>query len=94
MKLSANDLILSLKNVMIILCHKQDLNLGPSRIAVFKDCKATALTAQPPRLDQNLKVNELPPASFQCKKIFLLIYCFGTFLINSCSSAQLVAGRH
>ena len=24
---------------------------GPSRIAVFKDYKATALTSQPPRLD-------------------------------------------
>ena len=27
------------------------MNLGPSRIAVFEDCKATALTTQPPRLD-------------------------------------------
>ena len=35
------------ENGMIILCPKQDLNLGPSRIAVFKDCKATALITQP-----------------------------------------------
>ena len=26
-------------------------SLGPSRIAVFEDCKATALTTQPPGLD-------------------------------------------
>ena len=39
------------ENGLIILCPKQDLNLGPSRIAVFKDCKATALITQPPRLD-------------------------------------------
>ena len=28
-----------------------DSNLGLSRIAVFEDCKATALTTQPPGLD-------------------------------------------
>ena len=33
-------------------CPKQDLNLGPSRIASFKDCKTTALATQPPWLDQ------------------------------------------
>ena len=27
---------------------KRDSNLGPSRIAVFKDSKANTLTAQPP----------------------------------------------
>ena len=30
---------------------KQDLNLDPSRISGFEDCKATALTTQPPWLD-------------------------------------------
>ena len=30
---------------------KRDLNLGQSRIAVIEDCKAIALTTQPPRLD-------------------------------------------
>ena len=29
---------------------EQDSNLGPSRIAATEDCKATALTTQPPRL--------------------------------------------
>ena len=29
----------------------RDLNLGPSRIAVFEDCKASALTTKPPQLD-------------------------------------------
>ena len=29
----------------------QDLNLGPSRIAVFEDCKVTALTIQPLRVE-------------------------------------------
>ena len=38
------------KNGMKILCPKRDLNLGLSRIAVFEDCKLTALTTQPPRL--------------------------------------------
>ena len=28
-----------------------DLNLGPSKIAVFEDCKDAALTTQPPWLD-------------------------------------------
>ena len=28
-----------------------DSNLGLSRIVVFEDCKATALTTQPPKLD-------------------------------------------
>ena len=41
------------QNGMIILCPKQDLNLGPSRIADFDDSKATALTTQPPRLDKS-----------------------------------------
>ena len=41
---------------MIKLCPKRDLNLGPSRIAVFEDFKATALTTQPPRLDQISKL--------------------------------------
>ena len=36
---------------MIVLCPMQDLNLGPSRIAVFEGCKAIALTAQSLRLD-------------------------------------------
>ena len=31
-------------------CPEQDLNMGPSRIAVFEDCKATALTTQRPWL--------------------------------------------
>ena len=33
-------------------CPKQDLNLGQSRIAVFEDYKATALTTQPSQLDK------------------------------------------
>ena len=32
---------------------KQDLNLGPSRIAVFEDCKATALTTKLLRISIN-----------------------------------------
>ena len=36
---------------MILLSPKRDLNLVPSRIAVFKDCKAAAQTTRPPRLD-------------------------------------------
>ena len=39
---------------MIILFPKRDLKLGPSRIAVFEDCKATVLPTQPPGLDKNL----------------------------------------
>ena len=31
---------------------KRDLSLGPSTIAVFEDYKATALTTQPPWLDE------------------------------------------
>ena len=38
--------------ISFILCPKQDLSLGPSKIAVFEDCQATALTTQPPRLDE------------------------------------------
>ena len=40
-------------SLMATLYHssEQDSNLGSSRIAVFGDCKATALTTQPPRLD-------------------------------------------
>ena len=34
---------------------KQDLNLGQSRIAVFEDCKDTALTTQPSQLDKLFK---------------------------------------
>ena len=30
---------------------KQDSNLGPRRIAIFEDCKATALKTQPPGLN-------------------------------------------
>ena len=33
-----------------------DSTLGPSRIAVFEDCKATALTTQPPRLNIFLRL--------------------------------------
>ena len=33
------------------LSPEHDSNLGLSRIAVFEDCKATALTTQPPWLD-------------------------------------------
>ena len=40
---------------MIIVCPKQDLNLGLSRIAVFEDCKATGLTTQPQWLDKVAK---------------------------------------
>ena len=36
---------------MIILCPKWDLNQGPSQMALFEDCKATAVTTQPPWLD-------------------------------------------
>ena len=36
-----------------------DLNMGLSRIAVFQDCKATALTTQPPRLDSSLSITVL-----------------------------------
>ena len=40
-------------SLMVTLYHssEQDSNLGSSSIAVFEDCKATALTTQPPRLD-------------------------------------------
>ena len=40
---------------MIILCPKQTLNLDPSRIAVFEDCKDTVLTTQPQWLDISFK---------------------------------------
>ena len=29
---------------------KRNLNLGPSRLAVFEDCKVTSLSTKPPRL--------------------------------------------
>ena len=32
-------------------------NLGQSRMAVFQDCQATALTTQPPRLVLNPNLN-------------------------------------
>ena len=35
------------------MCPERDSNLGPSRIAVFQDWKATALITQPPRLDDS-----------------------------------------
>ena len=35
---------------------ERDLSLGPSRNAVFEDCKATNLTSQPPQLDQVILV--------------------------------------
>ena len=46
---------------MIILCPKGDSNLGLSRIriAVVEDCKATALTTQPPRLDGILTLKNI-----------------------------------
>ena len=37
-------------------CTELDFNLGPSSIAVFEDCKATALTTQPLRLDSPCKL--------------------------------------
>ena len=42
--------------LFLILGHRnrspeRDSNLGPSRIAVFEDCKAIALITQPPRMD-------------------------------------------
>ena len=43
---------------MTVICPKQDLSLDPSRIAVFEDSKATALTTQPPWLDGVEKLNE------------------------------------
>ena len=39
-------------------CPEQDSNLGLCRIAVLEDCKATALTTPPPRLD-NKSMNSL-----------------------------------
>ena len=45
-----------------------DSNLDPSRIAVFEDCKATALTTQPPRLDNVLSYFVLF-LSFNCYRI-------------------------
>ena len=45
---------------------KQDSNLGPSRIAIFRDCKATALTTQPPWLVFLLA----PILSYKARPIF------------------------
>ena len=41
---------------------KRDLNLVPSRVAIFEDCKATTLTTQPPRLDANINIGRAATA--------------------------------
>ena len=54
-----------------------DLNLGPSRIDVFENCKGTALTTQPPRLDFKGHFNIF--VTFNT----LLLYFFNT-ISNQC----------
>ena len=48
------DLSLTLVNFIILISPKQNLNLGPSRIADFEDCNDTALTTQPSGLNEYL----------------------------------------
>ena len=40
-----------MKDFLPYRCPKQDLNLDRSKITVFEDCNAIALTTEPPRLD-------------------------------------------
>ena len=57
------------KMVWLYLAPKRDLHLGLSRIAVFEDCKATALTTQPPLLNV-----------FKCLTSFWVLLILGKFI--------------
>ena len=62
------------------MCPEQNSNLGPSRIAVFEDCKATALNTQPPRLDYRIrviwiKIKYLHFSNFNWLNFFLDCWC-------------------
>ena len=91
----ANIIVFSHSFYIIHLCPKQDLNPGSSRIAIFYECKATALTNQPPRLN-NINRSWLFAYLIFCLQmnnwgddepiIFILFDCF---ICNTCCTVCL-----